>query len=387
MKRFLVGLVSGGLLFGLVSIVWAHACSNNLIGDWDCSNKVDSLDVAMVLRSYGQTGGGTVPTPTRTPTPIPNIPTATPTTGTVRPTSTPASGQLPAVSESDPRITCSKYPERRIFVETQAWWMETASIGSASELPVPDGSGRVGGHTHTATCFPEDEVITASTMQFDVRLMLHKGNLGKVTWLDVGLGPGGSSIARVNFSSPLSCPNGANPAVNCEVWVPITVNTSQIPSGYQELRFRFNVTQPNGERQFASTGWQAYYRSRTGGYRSYPWLEARGWYTGTNYANARFLSPIPHAPVSGTWTFNVAMVPGASGIAVTHSAVHVDARFNLDDFGWTVTERSGPYTGSVSIDTRRLANGRHYLAIKSDQRGPNGGTNTGILQLPFFVQN
>jgi hypothetical protein len=215
--------------------------------------------------------------------------------------------------------------------------------------------------------------------------MLHKGNRGTVHWLDVGLGPSGTSLARRDLN--LSCPGSEDVTKMCEWWIPIDVDTSKIPGGYQELRFRFNVIQTNGERQFASTGWQAWYHGGTATYRTPPWLEARGWYQGAEYENARLLSPVPYAPVSGTYTFKAAMVPGSGGIAVADHGVHVDARFNLDDFGTTVNQGSGSFNGTVSINTTTLTNGPHCVALRTSSVSLNGGTDTGILQFPIVVNN
>jgi hypothetical protein len=173
----------------------------------------------------------------------------------------------------------------------------------------------------------------------------------------------------------------------CEWWIPIDVDTSLIPAGYQELRFRFNIIQPNGERQFASTGWEAWYHGGTTYYRTPPWLEARGWYTGTEYENARLLTPVPYDPISGGYTLSAAMKPGSGGIATANYSVHMDARFNLDDFGTILASGNGPFEGNITIDTTQFTNGPHCLALKTNSIDKNGGTNTGILQIPIVINN
>jgi hypothetical protein len=295
---------------------------------------------------------------------------------------------------SDPRINCSAYPgEGRTFLETQAWWMDPSTVKFPSsipsnQMPVREGGRMIGGHTHTGTCFPQGKDVTKGRLRFDVRLMLHKGDFGRVTWLDIGLGPSGKSLSRVKFKTPLSCPaTRDNADQNCTYWVPIDLDTSKVPAGYQELRFRFNVVQPNGERQFASTGWQAYYHgNHSKAYRKAPWLEARGWYEGPEYANARLRSELPNGPVKGTWTLNFESVPGSGGSGIVQSGVFVDAFFNANDFGKIIRESQGEAKGRVSIDTTKLANGVHYLAILTSNR-TSKGINTGILSFPFVVAN
>jgi hypothetical protein len=141
----------------------------------------------------------------------------------------------------DPRLNCSAYPgEGRIFLETQTWWMDPSTVTFPSSIPsdqqpVSNGGAGIGGHTHTGTCFPQGQDVTKGTLHFDVRLMLHKGDFGKVTWLDIGLGPSGQSLSRVRFNSPISCAaTRDNTDQNCTYWVPIDLDTSNVPAGYQE---------------------------------------------------------------------------------------------------------------------------------------------------------
>jgi hypothetical protein len=284
---------------------------------------------------------------------------------------------------SDGRINCSKYPEKRIFLETQSWWMLTSSITFPSNIPsdqIPEQVG-MGGHAHTATCFPADQKVSGGLMHFDVRLMLHKGNEATVNWLDIATGPSGTSVARVNFNPALRCPGARDITVNCTMWVPITLDLSNVPSGYQELRFRFNLTHPSGNRQFASTGWNAWFHGGTSSYRRAPWQEARGWWEDTDYTNARLLSPIPMEPVSGELRL---LIEGAGGAVQT--GLHIDGFFNANDFGQVVFETRNSYKGVQVIDTTKLSNGMHWIAVLAGEEAGKG-TNTGIFQFPIIVDN
>jgi hypothetical protein len=95
---------------------------------------------------------------------------------------------------------------------------------------------------------------------------------------------------------------------------------------------------------------------------------------------------IPPA-VSGVWKFNVDLKPGAGGIPVTSHTVAVDPNHHQGQPGWVVKSGGGEYVGSVSIDTRQLANGSHRLMLKADAAASSGSTNSGILVLFFNVQN
>jgi hypothetical protein len=333
----------------------------------DGTTSTDS--VAFLVNNVGSSTATSTPRPTNTQggsTPTPSGPTPT----------QPAGG-------TSSLTDCTKYGgPKRLFLETQAWWMDTKSIGTSEQLPLKG----IGGHAHTATCFPQDQQISGGTLHFDVRLMLHKGNTGHVQWLDIGLGPDGQSLARVNLPN-LTCDGGSDPKKQCEWWIPIDLDTSKVPSGYQELRFRFNVIHPNGERMFASTGWQAWYHGGTSHYRTPPYVEARGWFETTAYENARVTTALPYSPVSGTYTFKAHMAPGSGGKAVATHGVHVDAKFNLDDFGHQYVQGNGSYDGNVSIDTTQLTNGPHCVALRTSSIDVGGGTNTGVFQFPIVVNN
>lgn len=372
-----------GKVDGIDFVIWMNHYNQSVSGasngDFNNSGKVDGVDYVIWFQSYNDKVLET-PTPTEfgnpTDTPRPtNTRTSTPTpTG---PTPTQPVGGTNSLTD------CTKYPgPKRIFLETQAWWMDTDSIGTAEQLPLKG----IGGHAHTATCFPQDQQVSGGTMHFDVRLMIHKGNRAKIEWLDIGLGPDGQSLARVNLPN-LTCDGAEDPKKQCEWWIPIDLDTDKVTSGYSELRFRFNVIQPNGERMFASTGWQAWFHGGSGHYRTPPWLEARGWYETTAYLNSRLLSAVPYSPVSGIWNILVEHTPGSGGKPVGTHAVHIDARFNFDDFGKIYNEGNGAFKGTVSIDTRQLTNGPHCVAIRTSSVDVGGGTDTGLLQFPIIVNN
>jgi hypothetical protein len=372
-----------GKVDGVDFVVWMNHYGQSVSGvsngDFNTDGRVDGVDYVVWFQNYN---GGTTSSPTPTQG---NNPTNTP-----RPTNTGASTPTPSgptptqpVGGTNPLTDCTKYPgPKRVFLETQAWWMLASSIGSAEQLPV----NGIGGHAHTGTCFPQEQQVSGGTLHFDVRLMIHKGNRGKVEWLDIGLGPDGKSLARVTLPN-LTCAGAEDPKKQCEWWIPIDLDTNKVPSGYQELRFRFNIIHPDGSRQYASTGWEAWYHGGTSTYRTPPWSEARGWWVDTSYTNSRLLSPMPYSPVSGTYTFKVQNTPGSGGKAIGTHAVHVDARFNFDDFSMTLNEGTGAFNGTVSIDTTKLRNGPHCVAIRSSSVVVNNGVNTGLFQFPIVVNN
>ena len=151
------------------------------------------------------------------------------------------------------------------------------------------------------------------------------------------------------------------------------------------------MTSPDGTVGYTSSGWQAILAN--GGrplqaYRKPPWIEARGWYTGTEYENARFTSPMPSGPLQGNWTFNVSLAPGSGGTPVNHVLVSLDPHFHFDpvDRGNVIFEKAGPYVGPITIDTTKLSNGVHRLFMRTDSPVA-AGTGSGVLAFNFTVNN
>ena len=57
--------------------------------------------------------------------------------------------------------TCEGYPEPRVFVEAQGWWVQE-----------PGDNGDHFGHIHVGTCFPLFQTVRG-TVGFDLKFQLH----------------------------------------------------------------------------------------------------------------------------------------------------------------------------------------------------------------------
>jgi hypothetical protein len=247
-----------------------------------------------------------------------------------------------------------------------------------------------------------------------VRVMLHH-NPGTLEWLRVQLNDaaGNTEVARVTIGE--RCEQGGprwSKQHHACVWsIPVDVDTTAARyDGFQELRISANVRQQNIDRMFQSTGWQAYLangkavnhrRSRSDGTpRDY--IEARGWYDGAAYSNARLESRLP-AVVSGVWEPEVRMEAGAGGIDVHRSFAALNPDFHHSNAGTVLLDHSGPYRGQLRIDTRKLPDGVHRLFLRADapcdgsagndcglkRNGSDNNTSTssGALAIWFTVNN
>lgn len=242
-----------------------------------------------------------------------------------------------------------------------------------------NGDGRVdfpqhlpsigGGHLHEEFCAPVGVPLPQGRQTFHVDLMSHQGFQGHGKKVDVGLAPGGSSLGSA-AAPDLNC--GPKPA-KCHGHTSVTFDS---PGGNHNLRVRYlPATLPNGQRWFV--GGELPIGNGSGdGFGGKSWLNG--------YANARFrdLSLFRRA-LSGTVTVPVY----TKGDAITKALVHVDARFGADSEGWTVAVRDGEFRGGVPLDTTKLTNGWHCLAVRADASIGGGALQTGVIEAPILVHN
>ena len=265
--------------------------------------------------------------------------------------------QVAAPTVGDP-LACTGYPEPRIWLESQAWW-------DSAGLAIPTN---VGHHIHVGTCWPVNpdgsDALVDGVLHLDVRVLLHN-QIGRTSYLRFQDASGPASI-----KIPLTIGPG-----DATAWVPVDLDLGLWGTGRRETHITANIPiNSDGKRQFNSSGWQLCVRSCTPSYRTPPWTEARGWYEGHNYQNARFLSLLPVVPVSGLWTFRVQLLQlGAGG-------VFIDPDFHAGSEGTRIA--AAGYYGYLTVDTRLLANGTHRLVLVASD-----GQSAGVQVVTFKVAN
>ena len=271
-------------------------------------------------------------------------------------------------------MNCTGYAQPRVYLETQDWWTVP---GNAIE-----GMSQ---HVHLATCFPLDRTLSG-TVPFDIHVQLHM-NPGVLTQVDLQVFGNGIDATQIAATPNYTCPTS-----QCDLWYHLDYDTTRVPAdGSLEFRFHAVVISPDGKKGYTSTGWQAVLAN--GGrpvqtYRTPTFIEARGWYTDTEYENARVTTPLPTGPVSGTWSIGLRLAAGSGGTPATHVLVTVDPKFHADpvDRGQVVLERTGSFTGTLAIDTRTLSNGAHRLVMRTDSTVA-AGIDSGVLAINFRVDN
>lgn len=265
--------------------------------------------------------------------------------------------QVATPTAVDPLI-CTGYPQPRIFLESQAWW-------DSGGLAIPTN---VGHHIHVGMCWPVNpdgsDALVDGILHLDIRVLLHN-QIGVTNYLRFQDASGSASI-----KFPLVIGPG-----DTTIWVPVDLDLGLWGTGLRETHITVNIpNNTDGKRQFNSTGWQLCVRTCTPTYRKPPWTEARGWYEGHDYQNARFFSLLPVAPVSGLWTFNVRLLQTGPG------GVFIDPNFHAGIEGTRIAD--GGYAGNLTVDTRLLTNGAHRLVLVASD-----GKSAGVQLITFVVAN
>lgn len=289
---------------------------------------------------------------------------------------------IPSANSGDPH-TCVDYPEPRIFLEAQGWWSDNETIS--------DGDTQ---HSHSGVCFPLAPQVVSGNVTFDVVSKMHNVSgfrLRKVRIQDaIDQGP------LVDVASVT--PGTLCSEHDCTFVNSLTVNTDALAAGMHEFRVMSSIVSPvtGAPQLLATNGYQICIRSCSGVTpETTDAPEGRGWYLNENgveigYAVSRFdsLTAFPRTPVSGTWCPPIRTGRGYSGdVPQERSRVVVDPNFHAGDSGRTYLDVSGPFRGTVCINTNELINGSHKLVIISHSTATFDGQLWGVFVVPFTVSN
>lgn len=311
--------------------------------------------------------GSPTSTPTSTPTPTPTV-TTTPTPTGTTPPSNGTIGSIPP-SGSGP-LVC---PAGFVAFESRGWW-----------TPKGESFDQYRG-VDSEICWPTNGQLPSGTPHFLLHIQLRRLH-APITSLRIQ--KAGSYGQDVAFQRSVNLAPDAAGYGEWYIDAPVNTSVNSHP-GYNEYRVTANVPDDeDGSRQYQSTGLQGRIDGSTATYRTLPWNEARGWYEGHGYTNVRLRQPLSSAPVSGNWTVNWQAARGSGGDPVTYHVAYVDADTHAIPMVLprVYSEGSGTFSGTTTIDTTQLPNGRHKLLLRADSTASDG-TTSGLLQVLFTVAN
>jgi hypothetical protein len=267
-------------------------------------------------------------------------------------------------------------------LESQSWWSDTPAI------PVNDNSQ----HVHTEVCFPAGKVISG-LYTFRVVSKLHNvpGWYLRYVRVQAASDQDGNKTLK-----SLSLRDRRCDVADCTFTNDMTVDLSTLGAGEWEFRFHTEIRPgpDSAKANLATTGFTACVRSCTGRTpQAVPskQMEGRGWYRDEDriergYVNARFVSPLPTAPVAGTWCPRLRTTKGSGDEPVTHTFISLDPSFHAAPpvVGRVLVNAAGTVDRNVCIDTKTLVNGPHKLFIRADWKP---GPLAGVFVVPFTVAN
>jgi hypothetical protein len=266
------------------------------------------------------------------------------------------------------------------YTSAQSWW--TSETG-----------GTDFGHLHAEGCVPERWFILGPT-PLKLKIVMHDNpSTIKIHQSIVTKGKSyETTVLKLTGGIGMTCPVGT-----CERTLDFVLSPAHFQeSGLQEIRYRVFADTPDGNRMTASLNYQAYVWDRVTPLSQWefvnrmPYLRSKGWYTDAEYCEASYLSvPLRQLRnVRGLWRPAVKVLNHDSSLPVSRHMVTIDPDFHAHDHGQIVTEGEGQLPATqLSIDTTKLANGWHKLAIKADCDDPRGSVNSGIGIVHFKVAN
>ena len=274
-------------------------------------------------------------------------------------------------------ITGEGYPEPRVLVEAQGWWREDG-------LTIPT---EVGEHFHLSMWWPRPDQIVRDRLLVHPRIQAHHVD----DELHAPLDRMRINWRRYTASGGLTEDGGGLLLDDTGDWlVPlddhgsgertfeIELNLSKLGSGTRRIRFNA-MAGDDPDRFFVANELPLHIISKT---VSAPKWMGKGWYSDHEYQHSILSSPYPSAPVKGTWPVKVSLNPGGGGNPTVRHLVTIDPKMHDGLIGMIVRQGSGPYSGTLSIDTTKLPNGPHKLAVIG-----HDGQLAAVQAIPFTVAN
>jgi hypothetical protein len=257
------------------------------------------------------------------------------------------------------------YPRPTWWLGSQGWWTDKTTP--------PEGR-----HVHFEMAMPQGQTVKG-VVEFEFRVLLHampqtsKGTLVRVLRQ--------SDTDHPLFIQKLNLIPDAHG--DAEKWFRFSYDTTKLHEGINELRCTLKVRNADGSEHYQSTGWcmRVDNNSSSGSNDRSPldYNEARGWYTGFGYSNARIKTPLLKAPIPAGqfWSPRVEFRPGAGTGSTTRWEVVLDPDFHAGNQGRLLRSGTGDFNGNIPIPS-----GYKKLVLLSHKTRSNGRS-TGVLVIPL----
>jgi hypothetical protein len=276
-----------------------------------------------------------------------------------------------------PELASLDFPEPRVCMETQGWWVQgqTSLTAPATDFPFTST------HVHLMIPFPMGEQIflppSGQGYSWPYLGQWHNGQGGTVRQVRAG---------SVNIScSDSSIPNDPGyrgVAITTqdqrhagEIPVNATkVNCWRTAIGTREFRFTNDTTSKFGKRQYQSGAWNTVFNAPG----TPVGFTARGWYEGPGYTNITLTTKTRSSTLASTGlpsTLSYSLAQGA-----TWAFAYIDPNIHAGDKGTVLFENRTGSGGSFALPV--LPPGTHVLLLGGWEKAGTGW-NAGVLRLPF----
>lgn len=263
--------------------------------------------------------------------------------------------------------------------EMQSWWSaQGVEPGPAST------------HVHIRTTLPIGTTVSG-VISFDITAIVHHPIPGsKLRSTKVYSEPLHKVMARIDWNQTLGGEVNWSSGPRT-----VTFDTRNCAyDGRQEFRLLTDMVDGHGNAQVVTSGLQVITKNGLPikHARAENWNEARSYYV-TGYQNARFLSPIPNAPISGIWSPYIQITDGSGGRPTDRHQILLDAADHGHIPGRVLRDSAGRFAKQrFPIDTTTLTPGPHKLFLvghefdDANSDPTRHGTVSVVLVIPFVVQ-
>jgi hypothetical protein len=267
------------------------------------------------------------------------------------------------------------YPEPRVFMETQCWWVEgqTGLLVPGSDFPFTSI------HDHLGMNFPMGErvVFPAAGQGYDWKYLAQFHNDVGATVRGVrggGFQMGCEGIVYDPASRGVKVTQQDQRLVGNLHMTPCTVDLWRSKTGTFENRFTSDTTSKFGQRMYQSGAWNAQFNIAGAPVG----FTGRGWYQGADYTNITLATKTRASILAAGGLPNSLSYSIANGAKFAFA--YIDPNIHAGSKG-TVLFENRTAVGAFTLPP--LAPGLHILLLGAWEK-IGTGWNAGVLRLPFM---
>jgi hypothetical protein len=320
---------------------------------------------------------------------------------------------LYACAGAPPDAPRTMYPEKRYYVETQAWW--SPMPGHTADEPFQDRTG----HLHVAACVPLYQTVSGGKLQLDLKWQEHmmQGVNGVGAPIptnfivEVGGLYKGKNLRNLGLWSGNACAT-----MQCDGWISAEFDYSPAPSGWANLNtfiqdfFTDCAAGPPNCRQMRTLNhWPIDFvtsnppapAGQEGVLAPDAYTGGESWFTRDGGGSAYARTFVQRAELTKLWNPETGtLVPKSGTFHITVSGEKDGNRAMIDpamhamppSVGKVLVDEPAGTAGEIyksydlTIDTTKLSDGVHKLAFQNIYKH-SLGEQSGVIVLPFLVAN